>query len=527
VPVIDDQAQSKSKFGFLEREVLVEFLTGFKIQCPIPRCGCFFENIEVRDWCMCYSIHFTCGNGHKYSWQTGKPKLEQTIPRVKHLAFHGALASGMTYTQFAEFFSTIGFHIPHKSTFYKFQRGSAQNIGWCDAALRVWDNNKQQVQNELRAIGSPILAYVDTRYDSSRFAYHGTTPVIHADSGKVIELVTKTRIEVGSSWLLEDAGTEEAFMSLYEAGVIVGEVVHDDKLSVDSILQQRGIINQKDLWHKCKKLIFKFRKDLSEKKKTRPSGVGLQTATSYEDVRRCNMDTLKAWHRGKNLSVGGKKEQLVERVVQAMGISFEQGAGSSSSSQSPLEYPELVQHNIAVKLKSWIYKCCRITATSGHDDVTTLVKNIRNAADHWAGNHSICAEIDSSRKCVQHPHPEKKKFVFNSKTHIAVKQWLIAHITENKFVFYTWARENYLSESFHSLINKYASKRIHFLKSHKARIACAALDWNENRSKECLKVVEVRTTDNTVRNRPPHKRVLTDKTHNWKNDVKTLLSLNN
>jgi hypothetical protein len=113
------------------------------------------------------------------------------------------------------------------------------------------------VQNELRAIGSPILAYVNTRYDSSRFAYHGTTPVIHTDSGKVIELVTKTRVEVGSSWVLEDAGTEEAFKSLNEAGVIVGEVVHDDKLLVDSILQQQGIINQKDLWHKCKKLIFK------------------------------------------------------------------------------------------------------------------------------------------------------------------------------------------------------------------------------------------------------------------------------
>jgi hypothetical protein len=155
---------------------------------------------------------------------------------VKHLAFHGALASGMTYTQFAKFFSTIGFHLPLKSTFYKFQKGSTQNIGWCNDALRVWENKKHELQNELKTIGSPILAYVDTRYDSSKFAYHGTTPVIHAESGKVIELVTKTRVEVGSLWILEDAGTE-AFKSLNEAGVILGEVVHDDKLSVDSILQ--------------------------------------------------------------------------------------------------------------------------------------------------------------------------------------------------------------------------------------------------------------------------------------------------
>jgi hypothetical protein len=77
------------------------------------------------------------------------------------------------------------------------------------------------------------------------------------------------------------------------------------------------------------------------------------------------------------------------------------------------------------------------------------------------------------------------------------------------------------------LINKYAIKRIHFLKIHRARIACTVLDWNENRSRECLKVVEVCAIDNIVRNRPPHKRILIDKTHNWKNDVKTLLSLNN
>jgi hypothetical protein len=57
------------------------------------------------------------------------------------------------------------------------------------------------------------------------------------------------------------------------------------------------------------------------------------------------MDTLKAWLRENKLSVSGKKEQLVERMVQAMGISFEQGAGSSSSSQLPLEYPELSSAN--------------------------------------------------------------------------------------------------------------------------------------------------------------------------------------
>ena len=39
------------------------------------------------------------------------------------------------------------------------------------------------------------------------------------------------------------------------------------------------------------------------------------------------MNTLKAWLREKILLVGGKKEQLVEKMFQAMGISSKQGVG--------------------------------------------------------------------------------------------------------------------------------------------------------------------------------------------------------
>jgi hypothetical protein len=72
-PVIDDQVQSKSRFGFLEKEVLLDFFNGFKIQCQVPRCGCFFENIEVHDWCMCYSIYFRCGMDTSTHGKRGNP----------------------------------------------------------------------------------------------------------------------------------------------------------------------------------------------------------------------------------------------------------------------------------------------------------------------------------------------------------------------------------------------------------------------------------------------------------------------
>jgi hypothetical protein len=43
--------------------------------------------------------------------------------------------------------------------------------------------------------------------------------------------------------------------------------------------------------------------------------MGFQVATSYEEVKGCNVDTLKAWFRENKLPVGGKKEQLIQKVV--------------------------------------------------------------------------------------------------------------------------------------------------------------------------------------------------------------------
>ena len=67
-----------------------------------------------------------------------------------------------------------------------------------------WDNNEKHLQNELRTIHFLVFAYVNIKYNSSRFAYHGTTSIIHIETGKVIGLVTKTRIDVA----LEDVGTK-------------------------------------------------------------------------------------------------------------------------------------------------------------------------------------------------------------------------------------------------------------------------------------------------------------------------------
>ena len=44
------------------------------------------------------------------------------------------------------------------------------------------------------------------------------------------------------------------------------------------------------------------------RKKTRPLGVGLQAATSYEEIKKCNIDTFKAWLGENKILVDGKKK---------------------------------------------------------------------------------------------------------------------------------------------------------------------------------------------------------------------------
>ena len=59
----------------------------------------------------------------------------------------------------------------------------------------------------------------------------------------------------------------------------IAEVVHDDKRIVDDILENFGIISQKDLWHKCKHFLKNLQKELVDKV-TQPS--------SPKQVQECN-----------------------------------------------------------------------------------------------------------------------------------------------------------------------------------------------------------------------------------------------
>ncbi|KAL2610519.1 hypothetical protein R1flu_029092 [Riccia fluitans] len=154
----------------------------------------------------------------------------------------------------------------------------------------------------------------------------------------------------------------------------------------------------------------------------------------------------------------------------------------------------------------------------GDSDPKLLTQDIHNSADHWAGNHDTCWVLPGNRKCVAKNWPKGRdaKYVEGGETHKVVKDFLKKYITESKMKFYIKARENFISEMFHNVINKYTTKRIHFDCKHTARLACTALDWNENIRREVRAVYNRDGNDTAVRRRARTNKVLVPRTSTWK-----------
>ncbi|CAM6081685.1 unnamed protein product [Calypogeia fissa] len=150
----------------------------------------------------------------------------------------------------------------------------------------------------------------------------------------------------------------------------------------------------------------------------------------------------------------------------------------------------------------------------------SLAYELANCADHWAGIHTKCLTL-SDRPChhigeVGATDLPTVHYEAGSPTHIAMKTFMEKYITPAKMKFFTMAREKILSETFHSVMGKYATKRIHFPASHEARLLCAGMDWNENINHPLLKVYDRIPVNTAVRDRPGRSRVLVERTTNWK-----------
>ncbi|KAL2653855.1 hypothetical protein R1flu_021983 [Riccia fluitans] len=372
----------------------------------------------------------------------------------------------------------------------------------------------------------PLVVYVDCRFDSSHSGYHGTLPIINTEDDRVIEMVTLTRKQTGNSWKIETAALKEALTSLEQVGLKIQEVVHDDNSQVDAILAQHDIMSSKDLWHKCKNIMGKFKEVLQEKCWS-PSDCEVKGAITIAAVAVFSVQQLKDFCRDNGLQTTGSKLQLVQRVSLALQLP-EAGTNIEIQRTRPLSYLELAQHDLAYKLKSWIYTCAKNAAKRGDSDPKLLTQDIHNSADHWVGNHDTCWVLPGNRKCIAENWPKRRDakyvedefhFVMSGKTHKAVKDFLKKYITKSKMKFYIKAHKNFINETFHSGINKYATKRVHFDRSHTARLACTALDWNENIRREVRTVYNRGGNDTAVRRRARTDKKLVPRTSAWKSQL--------
>ncbi|KAL3675677.1 hypothetical protein R1sor_025625 [Riccia sorocarpa] len=233
-PVPDSQVQQSARVypdptnAFWSHSKVRDFFRMFRVVCPVDGCARQFLPPNIKTFMHVWSLGMKCPVGHSFSFLTGELERNHGTPDITGRLYHSSLCSGMTHSCLESMCLELGLHVPRKVHFFEFQSGRKRNTGWISAALDLWQEQKDNLQQDLLRKGQPLVVYVDCRFDSSRSGYHGTVPVINIDDDKVIEMVTLTRKETGSSWRIETAALERALAIFEEKGIRIAEVVHDD-----------------------------------------------------------------------------------------------------------------------------------------------------------------------------------------------------------------------------------------------------------------------------------------------------------
>lgn len=509
------------KVFLTESSKLLEFVKLFPPVCAVRDCGHRMAAERLGHTHMTATLYLKCSQGHQSLWRSADEGHDSQVPQVVQRMFHGALCSGQGFTGFFEMMSEVGFKNPSERAWYAFQDGTLTRKGWIEAVMQVSKEDQAAARDFVKQRDGEegTVVYADARFDSSRDGYHGTVPVIDSKTGKVLHCVTFTREETGSSWKTENACIRKAFEELQAWEMNIVECVHDDKASVDTILAELGIHSSKDLWHKAKTLCGKFKEELGKAKKGQLSSIA--DAKSPTDLNTLTVPVLKEYLKSQGLDLKGNKPALIDRVWKHLD---KEEAEEVDQDARLIKYPEVSRHKLADKLKTHLYTVCKTRKEAGDDDVAALCKDLHNAADHWAGDHRVYAEIDAGRKCVfEKWGAERAHYESGSATHIAVKTWIVKKCSASKMKFFTRARENFLSETFNSVINKYAPKRTHYAKSHIPRVACAGLDWNEGRDREILRKSVRNPAGTVIRSRGANRNHLSEKTTKWKGKIASLI----
>jgi hypothetical protein len=164
--------------------------------------------------------------------------------------------------------------------------------------------------------------------------------------------------------------------------------------------------------------------------------------------------------------VFGNNKTLVSRILIHHGAAPSDSTGPQGhGGNATYAYPEFQANDMAEKFKTWFYTCTEAAAKRKDRHPGLLCLDIHNCLDHWSGCHDMCRLINPERPCVKENWSRNYAyFSRNGAAYEALDKWLDRHITRKKMAHYLRARENFLSETFNSLINKYATKRINWQK---------------------------------------------------------------
>jgi hypothetical protein len=219
-------------------------------------------------------------------------------------------------------------------------------------------------------------------------------------------------------------------------GAHIDEVVHDNNIKVDTVLRELlpNAVNSKDLWHETKGKIVE---------PTR----ALVASTKDPELKALVAYFLKK-RRDANLP------------------------GS-----------------FGAMLKNHFYHAAAACFAAGETDPMHLhARFVTTFFRHVCGDHSLCCG-----KCD--PNGDFPALTRDGAAYAMLVTLFKDFRSLKHLGFFMRARESYLVEALHTVIIKYASKRIFWPKSFCHRVALAVIDWNCNQGRVTVRETERRHFD--------------------------------
>ena len=358
-----------------------------------------------------------------------------------------AMSTGMSYETLSAFSEAAGFGHIGKTSFYKFQKVFK---------VKTMEMYRETTEAALdRARNRKVFVATDAQYDTSRNGYYCVVTVIDQDTSMVLHQSVVTRVDEelqekhnGSTVMSEVLGTRRVLggeparhrpgliEKLRTRGAHIDEVVHDNNIKVDTVLRELlpNAVNSKDLWHETKGKIVE---------PTR----ALVASTNDAEIK-----ALVAYYL--------KKRQ---------------------DSNLPGSFGAM--------LKNHFYHAAAACFAAGETDPMHLhARFVTTFFRHVCGDHSLCCG-----KCD--PGGDFPAIKRDGAAYASLVALLKDFRSLKHLGFFMRARESYLVEALHTVIIKYAPKRIFWPKSFQHRVALAVIDWNCNQGRLCVREAERRHFD--------------------------------